>query len=209
MSSTMGDADNRSNHALTDFNKKVGILSTHEFTTTPYEIAEYISNDTIGEGTDIKNQMEHIFLENVEGYIGDTFNGILINNVGNTNGYLYTNLAREHDSTLKLYRNMTDQIHKSRLSLLEKEYAIHYNGFLSTIFQITTLVSVLVLLLIKATLDGYMKQVMSIIIIVSIIVIYLIFLAYVLHKNSKRYSDQWNKFYFSHNPSMKGRKKCK
>lgn len=202
----MGDADNTSNRVLTEFNKKVGILSTHQFSTTPDEIAAYISNDTVGDATEIKNQMDAIFLENVDGYVKDTFNGIMLNNVGNTNGYLRTNLSREHENAQKLYRNITSQIHKARLGLLEKEYSIHYNRFLSMLYQITALVVVLSFILVKAVLDDYISLVLSIILIIIIVVIYILFLVVVLRRNSRRNSYKWDKFYFDLKPKKSNSK---
>jgi len=202
----MGDADNTSNRVLTDFNERVGILSTHEFSTTPDEIAGYISNDTVGDATEIKNQMDAIFLENVDGYVKDTFNGIMLSNVGNTNTYLTTNLQKEHDNAVNMYKNSTSQINKTRLQLLEKEYAVHYNIFLSKLIQITTLVIVLSFILIKASIDNLLSMVVSVTLVVLITVVYLIFLAVVLHKNSRRYSDKWDKYYFNLKPKKKTNK---
>lgn len=199
----MSDAENTWNNAQTSFNKNLGILSTSEFSSTPYDVEKSVSSDVAGEGTDTKNEMEQVFMSNVNGYLSDTFSGVLLNNVGNTNGYLQTNLARELENAQKMYKNITNQIEKSRLSLIEKEYSIHYNAFLSKIYQITTLVIVLTFLVIKAIIDEHMQFVVATILLASIWVAYSLFLVVVFRRNGKRYSDKWDKYYFSEVPKSK------
>lgn len=182
---------------VSEFNKNAGLLSTHNYLSSPEEISLFVSGDVTGQFSDMRRSMEEVFITNVAGYINETFNGVLLNNVANTNAYLRTNIASEFERIQSLHSRLKNQIYKNRIDVLEKTYNVHYNRFRIKIVQATTIVTLLCVLISGFILGNTISLGLGMLMIIGILVIYIVGLALALRVNGRRRIDDWDKYYFA------------
>lgn len=182
---------------VTEFNKNAGLLATHNYLSSPEEISLFVSGDVSGQFSDMRREMEEVFITNVGGYINETFNGVLLNNVANTNAYLRTNIASEFERIQLLHSRLKNQIYKNRIDVLEKTYNVYYNRFRIKIVQATTIVTLLCILISGFILANSISLGIGVIMIIGILIIYIVGLALALRVNSRRRIDDWDKYYFA------------
>ncbi len=182
---------------VTEFNKNAGLLATHNYLSSPEEISLFVSGDVTGQFSDMRREMEEVFITNVGGYINETFNGVLLNNVANTNAYLRTNIASEFERIQLLHSRLKNQIYKNRIDVLEKTYNVYYNRFRIKIVQATTIVTLLCILISGFILANSISLGIGVIMIIGILIIYIVGLALALRVNSRRRIDDWDKYYFA------------
>lgn len=181
---------------ITEFNKNAGLLATHNYLSTPDEINMFVNNDRTGQYSDMRRQMEEVFITNVAGYINETFNGVLLNNVANTNAYLRTNISSEFERISSMYARLKNQIYKNRIDVLEKKYNIRFNRFRIKIVQVSTIVTLLCFMIIGLIISKTINSVFGFILIISVLIIFLVGLAIALRINGRRRVDDWEKYYF-------------
>jgi hypothetical protein len=204
----MSDNENVSNNMLSEFNRDLQILSSHTFAQTPQQIIDKIGDDTVGRRNEIKNTLQDLFLSNVDTFLNDTFNGVMLNNVANSNAYLRRNLQTELDRETQLYSMISSQTHKARVSAMEKEYSIHYIHFKSKMLQLAIALYTIIFVLVALTYMGKFNIVVTAIISVVLLIVYIIVVASMLKYNNRRRIDDWNKISFSKPKSEANKTSC-
>lgn len=185
-----------SNEAIRDFNNRMGLLASHNYAESPDSISAFIADSSTGSSTEIKNTMERIFNENIEGYITETFNGVLLNNVANTNLYLRENLGSELQRVKGIHENLKNQIYKTRIKIMEKMYTYHHNVFRCKVIKGTILLTLLCFAVLGAVETQGVSMNLGIIIIALLLIIYVVILVIALRINNRRRIDNWDKYYF-------------
>ncbi len=190
-------ANSASEQALTNFNKKVGLLASHNFVNTPEEIQAVITSNTVGVPSNNKDFLDHAFDSNIRGYISETFSGVLLNNVKNTNSFLRSNLDDEMGRINGMYNQIKSNIYKTRISVLEKLYVVELNRFRIKIIQGTIFLCILCFSILGLLELQKISRNLGIIIICILIIIYIVLIIAALRVNERRRIDDWDKYYFS------------
>lgn len=198
----MSSPDVTSNNAQAEFNKKIGIMASHVYQSTPAEIKTQISEDMNGSNTALTASIEGIFKKNVVGYIQDTFEGVLLNDLQNTNAFLQRNIQHELDRSGNIYKQTANQVHKSRINVFESQYAIHKNNFTSSFIKATLFVIIIVFVIFKLARDGRIYYGFANTIMLVITFIYIVMLTLFLRDNASRRNDDWNKYHFEYKPQV-------
>lgn len=196
----MSYAKNTSNKSLAKFNKDIGILASHEYSTTPEDILEKIEYDVKGPNIEVRNQIEEIFFNNVYEYISETFNGVLVNDVSNTNIYLQQNLGMELTKLQATLKKLINQINLSRENTFESQYAMQMNYNNAKIIQYTILAVVLIFIMLNIGSQKYLPYNWMYVLIGLIVFFYLVLLYFFIMQNQRRHLDDWNKINFSMKP---------
>lgn len=197
----MSYAKNTSNKSLAKFNKDIGILASHEYSTTPEDILEKIEYDVKGPNLEVRNQIEEIFFNNVYEYISETFNGVLVNDVSNTNIYLQQNLGMELTRLQALLKNIINQINVTRESVLENQFNMKQNYNKAKIIQYTILAVILIFIMMSVAYQNYISYNWMYVLIGLIIFLYLVILYFYIQANQRRKLDDWNKINFNFKPT--------
>lgn len=191
-----GQAEAISNDAINDFNNRMGLLASHNYEISPDEIGEYVNDSQTGSPIEVQNSMENVFYQNIEGYITETFNGVLLNNVSNTNTFLRQNLDSEMGRIESILNQLKSSIYKTRIKILEKNYTVHHNRFRSRVIQATILLCLICFAILGAIETQGVNMNLGIILIALLLIVYVILLTLALRVNNKRRIDDWGKYYF-------------
>lgn len=199
------DQQDVSNDAIRDFNNRMGLLASHNYVESPEAISDFIADSSTGSSVDIQNTMERIFNTNIEGYITETFNGVLLNNVTNTNMYLRENMGNELQRVTAIQDQLKNQIYKTRIQIMEKLYTYHHNRFRCKVIKGTILLTLICFAILGAVETQGVSMNLGIILIALLLIVYVVILTISLRTNNKRRIDNWNKYYFKE-PSKKNKK---
>jgi len=190
---------------LREFNNQVGLLATHSYVQSPQSITDTVNDATLGSTTQIKEDLQETFSKNVAGYVEETYSGVLLNNVENTNNFLYDTLREEMIRVSGLHDQLKNQIYKTRISILEKNYSIRLNRFRVKVLQATVLLVIISFVFLGFAETGVIARNMAIIFIGFLLIVFVTFLTVALRMNNKRRIDDWEKYYFS-KPKAKSKK---
>lgn len=192
--------EQKSDQLLKNFNNDLGLLSSSDYSTTPEEIIDKIENDIKGSDVQVKNQIEEIFFNNVHDYISETFNGIIYNDVANTNYFITKNLLKEIQRLSKKEDNIKNNTQRLRQQYKELLSNISKTFYTTNLIKFSIFALLSVFLLIQLSKDKYVSQVSSFSLITIIVLIYLIVIVYNILKNKNRKKGNWDEYVFKVKP---------
>jgi len=188
-----------SENALKDFRNEVSLMTSGEYNNTPGNIVDKIGKNMKGDEVHFKKEMEHVFSNNVENYLSETYNSILYNDVNNTNVFVMQNVNGEMSRSEQLRKQLINELHKTRQQYMQTHYNIAFYDSLKILFQKTLFFFILTSVLLILFVDNKVTFITSIIIIGILMAVYLmVVIQYILNK-SKRHKDDWHKFDFNVN----------
>jgi hypothetical protein len=184
------------NNAFIDFNRRMGILASGDYSVAPEVFETIVKQDVTGTPIETSARMQEVFFDNVRMYLTDTNQAMLLNDVSNTNNFVKDAIGKELERTSMVRDKTFNHINKTRQRYMAKKYAIRANQFYSGVLQYTILV-----IIICAFVAGQMKEenlspLVAGIIAGSTVFIYLILLLVFIKQNQIRRKDDWDKFYF-------------
>jgi len=187
-----------SRDAQHEFNAEIGLLSDHRYFQRGNEVAEYINDNDYN---DAKNKMDEIIKDNVTHYIDDTFKLLMLNNLTNTTNYLYGSMSHEQKQLHKAYTHMKNNIHKLRLTVMDKQFTANHRFYQFRMILITNILCIIVLGLFALNLQERIPMQTAIILSAIVAVFYIIYILVMITSHNSRRRDDWNKFNFN-SPKM-------
>jgi len=189
----------KSEDALKEFNDEVSLMTSNQYNTTPGDIVDKIGKNMKGDEVHFKKEMEHVFGNNVQNYLSETYNSILYNDVNNTNVFVMQNVRGENQRSDHIRKNLTNELHKSRQQYMESNYYISFYHSLKQLFQKSLIFFMMVSILLVFFVENTITFATSMIVIGILLAVYLMIVIQYFVNKSKRRRDDWHKFEFSLN----------
>jgi len=189
----------KSEDALKEFSNEVSLMTSNQYNTTPGDIVDKISKNMKGDEVHFKKEMEHVFGNNVQNYLSETYNSILYNDVNNTNVFVTQNVRGENQRSDHIRKQLTNELHKSRQQYMESNYYISFYRSLQYLFQKSLIFFMMISILLVFFVDNKITFITSIIVIGILLAVYLMIVIQYFVNKSKRRRDDWHKFDFSLN----------
>ena len=193
----MGNNDLVMENAFVDFNKRLGILASGDYSVTPEVFEKIVRDNVTGTPVETSAKIQDVFFDNVRMYLVDTNQAMLLNDVTNTNMFLRESMTKELEKTTTLRDKTFNHIHKARQRYLNKKYAIKENQFITTLLQFTVFTILVIALIFGGSIQEAYYSLKTAAIISSIVALfYLVVVIMFLKQNQLRRKDDWDKFYF-------------
>ena len=190
---------NKSEDALNEFRNEVSLMTSNQYNTTPGDIVDKIGKNMKGDEVHFKKEMEHVFANNVQKYLSETYNSILYNDVNNTNVFVMQNVRGENQRSDQLRKQLTNELHKSRQQYMESNYYISFYRSLQQLFQKSLIFFMMISILLVFFVDNMITFATSMMVIGILLAVYLMIVIQYFVNKSKRRRDDWHKFEFNVN----------
>lgn len=184
------------NNAFIDFNRRMGILASGDYSVAPEAFEKIVKQDVTGTPIETSARMQQVFFDNVRMYLTDTNQAMLLNDVSNTNNFVKDAIGKELERTSMVRDKTFNHINKTRQRYMAKKYAIHANKFYSNVLQFTIFIVIIGAFVAGLVKEEKLNPMVGGIIAGVVVFIYLILLLTFIKQNQIRRKDDWDKFYF-------------
>lgn len=184
------------NNAFIDFNRRMGILASGDYSVAPEVFERIVKQDVTGTPIETSARMQEVFFDNVRMYLTDTNQSMLLNDVSNTNNFVKDAIGKELERTSMVRDKTFNHINKTRQRYMAKKYAIRANRWYSGVLQFTILIVIIGAFVAGLVKEEHLSPMVGGIIVGSVVFIYLIMLLIFIKQNQIRRKDDWDKFYF-------------
>jgi lipopolysaccharide export LptBFGC system permease protein LptF len=189
--------------SLLSWNQDLGMLSSGAYSASPSTFSSAVTDNMFGANNQNQQNIVNAVMLDIEKYLVGTNQAIVLNDITNTNDYVYDTVNNEKTRTDTLKKKTGSMINRTRQSFLQKRYRIEYNRFVTSMLMFMTLT-----VLVVACMFGLMKQDHVNLLVaagVSSIAVFFFLIAVLVYikNNQTRRKDDWSKYYF---PSMGGSK---
>lgn len=200
---TVGDA-NIANDKLRDFNKDMGILSSGKYTANQADFNNYVRNGVFGNTLDNSTTIINSVVADIEQYLVDTNQSIIMNDVTNTNDYVTGSIFNEKNRTTTLRDKTSNMINRTRNTFLQNKYQIEYHNFIGSCLQFFTFMILIIACMFALLKQESIPALVAYGVSCTALVLFLLVVVVYIKNNQTRRKDDWNKYYFSAMDNGKG-----
>jgi nitrogen fixation/metabolism regulation signal transduction histidine kinase len=183
------------------FNQDLGIMANGQYSANQATFDAYVADTVFGNISAVNAQIQNSIVEDVQAYLIETSQAVILNDIYNTNDYVTETIYNEKKRTGGIKDKTASLINKTRQSYLQKKYSIEYNNFVSMCLQFTTFIVLIVAIMFTLLKQDKINNMVAYLISAIAILIFLIGVVLYVKNNQVRRKDDWNKYYF---PSMNG-----
>ena len=183
------------------FNQDLGIMANGQYSANQATFDAYVADTVFGNISAVNAQIQNSIVEDVQAYLIETSQAVILNDIYNTNDYVTETIYNEKKRTGGIKDKTASLINKTRQSYLQKKYSIEYNNFVSMCLQFTTFIVLIVAIMFTLLKQDKINDMVAYLISAVAILIFLFGVVLYVKNNQVRRKDDWNKYYF---PSMNG-----
>lgn len=183
------------------FNQDLGIMANGQYSANQATFDAYVADTVFGNISAVNAQIQNSIVEDVQAYLIETSQAVILNDIYNTNDYVTETIYNEKKRTGGIKDKTASLINKTRQSYLQKKYSIEYNNFVSMCLQFTTFIVLIVAIMFTLLKQDKINNMVAYLISAVAILIFLFGVVLYVKNNQVRRKDDWNKYYF---PSMNG-----
>ena len=171
-------------------------LSSYQYTGDGQALATQIK----GVGLDnfnIENVRTHLQQSSMSSFDSALQNALVMNTSYASTQFIKNDMELKKLDAEKKEKITRNEISKARYKLMQKQYTINSNNFISGVLQGLLLLLAIITIMICFMRLGKLSSTMAIILSVLLSCIYLFIVLLLVRNNYQRRKDDWTKFYFA------------
>lgn len=184
------------NQAFLKFNMENGLLSSGDYANANALLANSLSG-VYGSTTTQTAALQKTLLKNIETYLVETNQYIVLNDLANNNDYVAQTLNDEIEQSSHVRDKTLNTVYKTQQSYFQKKYAISYNYFVAAIIKFLILAALVIVSVTTLFKLGKISQIWFAAIMSLIVLFTLIVLVIYIKNMQTRMKTDWNKYYFA------------